>query len=112
MKCDVDYQENRTKLESPSKKVKRQSSSSHAKLSYMSPSSQLQRKDNQKKEKYIMNRKLNNYEETELSLDDEQNDEMSSLVSTIEREHSDELEKLFSEGKDIISTINISVIIS
>ncbi len=43
-------------------------------------------------------KKLQHYEGTEISLDDEQSGEMDVLTSMIDKDHSDELEKLFLEG--------------
>ena len=98
LKCDLEHQARRTSGESPSKKIKRQEATSHAKLTYMSPDSLAKRKLNQKMLKGNMKRKLNSYEVTEIPLDDEQHEEMESAVATIEENHSSELEKLFLEG--------------
>lgn len=65
----------------------------------MSPTSQAQRKGNQKQLRHILKRKLERCDETEVPLDDQQCDEMSSVMSIIETEHPVELEKLFHEGK-------------
>ena len=93
--CDLERQVKRTEAESPSKKVKRQSASSHACLSYMSPSSQMKRKQNAKMERGNNKRKLQSYEHTELPLDTEQDSDMSRIVSVIEKECADDLEKPF-----------------
>ena len=61
-------------------KIKRQVSSSHARLSYMSPSSQQKRKSNQ------------------------QNDEVSSITSFIQNNHQKELEKLYHKSMINITT--------
>ena len=45
-----------------------------------------------------MKRKLAYFEEPEIPLDDQQNDEMNSVVARIEAEHKDELDNLFTEG--------------
>ena len=48
LRCDLQHQMNRTLAESLSKKLKRQNASSHARLNYMSPESQKERKRQQK----------------------------------------------------------------
>ena len=98
LKCDLDQQLTRTRNESLSKKIKRQDPSSSARLSYMSPNSQLQRHKNKKVERDSSRRKLRQYDHMEVPLDNDQDDEMTKVVSTIEQECSDELELLFSEG--------------
>ena len=95
LKSDISYQMKRTEEESPSKKLRRQQSSSHARLTYMSPTSNLQRKTNQKQQRHC---KLEAYQETEVTLDDQQSDEMGSIMSIIEKEYQDDLETLLSEG--------------
>ena len=83
---------------SPSNKnIKHQSASSHARLSYMSPESQLKWKQNQKIQKNNTRQKLHAYEHTELPLDAEQDKEMDEVV--IEQECSGELQELFIEGE-------------
>lgn len=64
----------------------------------MSPSSQVQRKYNQKVEKKSMKRKIERYNLIEVPLDDQQSDEMDSLVSKIDAQCVNELESIFNEG--------------
>ena len=64
----------------------------------MSPTSNLQRKTNQKQQRHSLKRKLEAYQETEVTLDDQQSDEMGSIMSIIEKEYQDDLETLLSEG--------------
>lgn len=45
-----------------------------------------------------MKRKLDTYEHTEVPLDDDQDEEMGRIVTTIEQRCSSELERLFVEG--------------
>ena len=97
LKCDIEHQAARSKTDSPSKKAK-QHPSSHAPLMYMSPESQLKRKQQQRRRHEIDLRKLRKYEQTEISLDSEQHDEMMAVMSTIEEKCSDEMEQLVSEG--------------
>ena len=104
LKYDLQHQVNRTSSESPSKKIKRQASSSHARSSYMSPSSQHKRKSNQQNERKNLMKKLSRFQEAEVPLDDEQNDEVSSITSFIQNNHQEELEKLYHEGMINITT--------
>ena len=99
LKCDLERQVKRTEAESPTKKIKHQSSSSHARIRYMSPASQAKRKYNQKMDHSADRRKLEKYEHAELPLDNEQDDEMQGVMSTIELMCPDELEELFAEGE-------------
>ena len=98
LKCDIEHQARRTKEESPSKKKERQDTSSRARLSYMSPESRVQRQCKQAARRFSDKRKLEHFEATEVPLDAEQDEEMSTIVSKIEETCPDELEKLFSEG--------------
>ena len=84
--------------ESLSKKMKRQEATSKAKLSYMSPASQLKRKKNVLTERTKDKRKLNKYEKTEVTLTDQQHEEMHAIVNKVEEVENAELEKIFAEG--------------
>ena len=64
----------------------------------MSPSSQAKRKQNILKERGNDKKKLAKYENTEVTLADEQHEEMSTLVNKIEEVGKAELEKIFAEG--------------
>lgn len=97
LKCDLHRQMTRTRNESPSRKKKRHDPSSSARLSYMSPNSQLQR-HKKKVQRDSSRRKLRQYDHMEVPLDNDQDEEMTKVVSTIEQECSVELELLFSEG--------------
>ena len=98
LKLDLEWQRKRTQSESPSRKVKRQAPSSKARLTYMSPSSQLKRKQNVLMERNSDKRKLSKYQNTEVTLSEEQHEEMSAIVRRIEEVGKDELEKVFAEG--------------
>ncbi len=102
LKCNLAHQMKRTEAESPSKKLKRQSTSSRARLKYMSPYSQKQRKENQQKERKNMKKRCDHYDAMEIPLDDEQNTEMDSITSRIEQDYPQDLEKLFIEGMRIM----------
>ena len=96
LKTDLKWQRKRT-LRSPSRKIKRQASSSKAKLSYMSPASQSKRKQNLLTERNN-DKKLAKSENTEVTLADEQHEEMSAIINKIEEVGKDDIEKVFAEG--------------
>ena len=99
LRCDLQRQVHRTESESPSKKIKRQCSSSHARISYMSPSSVSKRLENQRIDRGKSKRKLQQYDHTEIPLDCEQDLELCTVVSTINEKFSNELETLYEEAK-------------
>jgi len=86
--------------ESPSKKIRRQAPSSRAKLTYMSPASQLKRNQNRISERNNDKIKLRKYEKTEVTLADEQHDDMCNVMNKIEEVSRDDLEKVFAEGDE------------
>ena len=92
---DLKHQKRNTEAETPTRKVKRQRPSSQARMSYMSPASQAKRRKLAQYERTNNIRKLARYEEREIVVDDEQNDEMCALVKTMGEE---ELQKLYEEG--------------
>ena len=94
---DLNYQKKRTGSETPTRRIKRQNPSSRARLSYMSPASQAKRKKLAQYERTSNIRKLKKYEDNEVTLDDEQNDEMYNIVEQIRTE---DLEKLCKEGDE------------
>lgn len=98
MKNRLNSQRKITMSESPSRKIKRQAPSSKAKLSYMSPASQTKRKQNAVIERNNDKRKLTKYERTEVTLADEQHEEMCAIVDKVEEIDKAELEKIFAEG--------------
>lgn len=98
LKSDLDWQRKRTLCESPSRRMKRQAASSKAKLTYMSPASQLKRKQNVLMERNNDKFKLAKYESTEVTLSEEQHEDMNAVVSKIEEISKDKLEKVFAEG--------------
>ena len=96
---DLEWQLKRSATESPSRKVKRQAASSRARLTYMSPASQLKRKQNASMERGIDKRKLAKYENAEITLADEQHTQMCDVMNAIDGEATDELQKIFEEGE-------------
>lgn len=98
LKSDLAHQMKRTLEESPAKKIKRCSASSRARLTYMSPRSQEKRKMDAKIKRDSEARKSKKYEDNEFPLSNEQDEEMSKVMTSIERECSTELSQLFEEG--------------
>ena len=96
---DLDWQLKRTASESPSRKVKRQAAASRAKLTYMSPASQQKRKMNATMERGLDKKKLARYENTEITLGDEQHTQMCNVVDAIDRVAVDDLQRIFEEGE-------------
>ena len=88
LKTHLDWQLKRTMAESPSRKVKRQAPSSKAKLSCMSPASQLKRKQNTTSERNNDKKKLRKYENTEVTLADDQHEDMCIMA-----DHSDTVQQ-------------------
>ena len=65
-------------------RVKRQAVSSRARLTYMSPASQTKRKQNATMERGFDKRKLTRYENTEITLSEEQHREMCDIVDAVD----------------------------
>ena len=93
---DLEHQKRKTSAETPTRKIKRQRPSSKAKLSCMSPASRARRKRLAQYERTNHIRKLNSFEDSEVMLNDDQNEEMCSIVRSI---GNDELEQLCLEGE-------------
>ena len=70
MITDLNCQKRRTVAESPCQKLKQQPAS-HARLSYMSPSSQLKRESNAQSERTNLIRKVERSNKTDVTLNDE-----------------------------------------
>ena len=70
----------------------------------MSPSSHQKRKSNQQNVRKNPMKKLLRFQEAEVPVDDEQNDEVSSITSFVQNKHQEELEKLYHEGMINITT--------
>ena len=87
----------KTAVSSPAK-MKRQQSSSHCPLKYMSPSSQKRRKENTQRERAKDQSRLQKYSYTELTLDDEQHDELSKLMDAIDERGSEDIEVIMREA--------------
>ena len=79
--------------------MKRQAASSKARLTYMSPGSQLERKQNATMERGIDKRKLARYESTEVTLADEQHTQMCNMMNAIDEVATDDLQHIFKGGE-------------
>ena len=79
---------------SPIEKVARLDPSSRCPLAALSPSSRKKRKDNLLKERYQYKKK---YEHMDLTLDDEQNEQMANIVDIINRDAGDTLDQVVRE---------------
>ena len=88
----------KTAVSSPVK-VKRQQTSSNCPLKYMSPSSQKKRKENAQRERAKDRSRLQKYSHTELTLDDDQHDELSKLMDTIEEKGGKEIEEVMQDAE-------------
>ena len=84
---------------SPRRKVKRQQPSSNYPLKYMSPASLKKRKSNTQQERNKDKRALAKYRHMELTLDDEQNDELVDIMAKVETVGKDTLEEIFTEAE-------------
>ena len=78
----------------PAEKVAPSDLSSRCPLAVLSPNSRKKRKENLLKERYQYKKK---YEHIELTLDDEQNDEMAKILEIIDRDANDTLNKVIDE---------------
>ena len=87
----------KTAVSSPDK-VKRQQRSSNCPLKYMSPSSQKKRKENTQRERAKDRSRLQKYSHTELTLDDEQHDELSKLIDAIDENGGKEIEEIMQDA--------------
>ena len=92
----LERQKMKTLKETQTRKAKRQRLSSRARLSYMSPASQAKCKKLAQYERTNSIRKLARYEEHEVTLDDDQNEEMRTVMETTKDE---ELQRSYDEGE-------------
>ena len=83
---------------SPSKKLQRQQPSSHFKIKYVSPASRIKRKQAVQRERSADKVKLAKYDHLDITLDDDQSDELCGVIERIEDQCHDELGKLFGEA--------------
>jgi len=83
---------------SPSKKLERQQPFSWFKLKYLLPASTLKQKKATQQERSADKAKLARYSHLDDTLDDDQNNELNSVVKRIEEHCNDELDKVFQEA--------------
>ena len=67
-------------------------------MKYMSPASQKKRKENTQQERAKHLIQLQKYSHTELTLDDDQHDELCKLIATIEERGTEEIEEILKEA--------------
>ena len=94
---DLDHQRRRSDV-SPSRRLKRQQPSSSFKLKYLSPASATKRKTAAQKERSLDKAKASRLAEFDITLEDDQSDEVSEIVSTTEEKYSEELETTLNEA--------------
>ena len=82
---------------SPGRKLRRLDPSSHFNSKYLSPQSQKKRQDNERKKDKKLLRK---YAPQEVILDDQQDDELRKLVSTIDNDGKQGLQDVFDEAQE------------
>jgi len=92
----LNRQKKGTAEETPTRKAKRQRPSSRARLTYMSPASQAKRKKLAQYDRTNNIRKLTRFEDHDVTLDDDQNGEMQTVMKKIGDE---ELQKVCDEGE-------------
>ena len=85
----------KTAVTSPMRR-KRQRPTSHCPLKFMSPSSQKKRKENTQRDRSKL---LQKYAHTEVSLDDEQHEEISRLVNAIDEQEGGDLSNFLSDAE-------------
>jgi len=99
LKYNLDHQKRRSTV-SPSRKIARQKPSSSFKLKYLSPASVAQRKKATQRERSADKAKLARVAELDVSLDEDQSDELTNTMKHIEEANQDELEKIFKEADE------------
>ena len=94
---------------SPRRKLKRQQPSSNYPLKYMSPASLKKRKSNTQQERNKDKKALAKYGHLEVTLDDDQSDEMMEIMDKIDTVEKQTLEDIFSEAESASSGVGNSV---
>ena len=95
----LNHQQNRSSKVDPSTKLQMQQQSSNYKLKHLSPASAQKRKKATQRERSADKAKLDKYDHLDVTLDDDQNDELNAVIEKIEEQHNDELGKVFQEGE-------------
>ena len=94
---DLNHQRRRSDV-SPARRLKRQQPSSRYKLKYLSPASLRKRKAATQKERSNDKAKLSRLSEYDITLEDDQSDEVSEVLQTIEQKCSEELHAVLKEA--------------
>ena len=93
----LEHQKCRSQV-SPPRRIASQQPSSSFNFKYLSPASTIKRKKDTQMERSADKAKLAKCDDLEVTLDDEQSDELSSIMSNIEETSADELDKIFKEA--------------
>ena len=104
----LDHQRRRSDV-SPGTRLKRQQPSSRYKLKYLSPASIRKRKAATQKERSNDKAKLSRLSEFDITLEDDQSDEVSEVLQTIEQQCSEELHSILKEADTHSSTTGKSI---
>jgi len=94
---NLDHQRRRSDV-SPERRIKRQQPSSHFQLKFLSPASVSKRRSATQKERSRDKVKLVKLGELDVTLEDDQSDELCEIVAKIEDECKDEIENIFHEA--------------
>ena len=97
MHSDLDHQRRRSDV-SPSKRLKRQHPSSSFRLKYLSPARTTKRRTATQKEPSLDKAKACRLSEFDITLEDNQSDEVSEIVSAIEEKCLEELESILNKA--------------
>ena len=109
----VSYLDQRVRAAATSaQKVARQEPSSRCPISVLSPAGRKKRKENLMKKRAHDKKIVRKYEHTEITLDDEQSDEMAEIVDIINRDSSacSTLKQIFSEAQEKTKESNVKQI--
>ena len=97
LRADLDHQRSRSDV-SPARRLKRQQPSSRFKLKYLSPASTLKCKAAAQKERSNDKAKLSSLTEFDVTLEDDQSDEVIDIIKRIKQDCPDELQSAFEEA--------------
>ena len=100
MRNNLARSKKREEAVSPGRKLRRLNPSSHFNSKYLSPQSQKKRQENVRVERKKDKKLLRKYAPHEVILDDQQNDELSKLVSTIDNDGKQSLQDVLDEAQE------------
>ena len=97
--CDLNHQRRRSNVSS-SKQLKRLQPSSNFKLKYLSPASVTKRKKATQQERSHDKAKLLKYDDLDVTLEEDQSDELVNVVTKLEEVAKEDLDNIFTEADD------------